>query len=95
MIQLLQFLFNIDIKRITVAHEGSVFFGLKSKLKEVYLKQTLKDFEKRRVAIDVRVAVFYRTSWIILLVWAQQDFYWTLSAGQMDRQTLERGETNI
>lgn len=57
------------------------------------MRQTLKDFEERRVPIDVHAAIFHRTSQVILFIWAQQDFYRTLSAGQMDRQTLER-ETN-
>lgn len=52
------------------------------------MKQTLKDFEERRVPIDVCVSIFYRTSGVSLLIWAQQDFYWTLGAGQMDGQTL-------
>lgn len=54
----------------------------------------MKDFEERRVPIDVHAAVFYRTPGIILLIWAQQDFYRTLSAGQMDGQILERKENN-
>lgn len=54
------------------------------------MKQTLKDFEERRVPIDVCVSIFYRTSGVSLLIWAQQDFYWTLGAGQMDGQTLKR-----
>lgn len=58
----------------------------------VYLRQTLKDFEERWVPIDVHAAIFYRTPGVILLIWAQEDFYRTLSAGQMDGQTLERGK---
>ena len=58
------------------------------------MKQTLKDFEERRVPIDVRVAIFYRTPGVILFIWAQKDFYRTFSAGQMDGQTLERGKKN-
>lgn len=56
------------------------------------MKQTLKDFEERRVPIDVRVPIFYRTPGVIFLIWAQQHFYWTLGAGQVDRQTLEKKE---
>lgn len=57
---------------------------------KVCVRQTLKDFEERRVPIDVHAAIFHRTSRVILFIWAQQDFYRTFSAGQMDRQTLER-----
>lgn len=60
----------------------------------VYLIQTLEDFEEGGVSVDVHVAIFYRTSGVILLIWAQQDFYRTLSAGQMDGQALERGKKN-
>lgn len=55
----------------------------------MYLRQTLKDFEERRVPIDVRAAVFYRTLRVIFLIWTQKDVYGTLSAGQVDGQTLE------
>lgn len=54
-----------------------------------HLKQTLKDFEERRVPIDVCVCIFDRTPGVILLIWAQEDFYGTFGAGQMDGQTLE------
>lgn len=59
------------------------------------MKQTLKDFEKRRVPIDVSVSVFYWASGVSLLIGAQQDFYWTLGAGQMDGQTLEKKHTPL
>lgn len=66
-------------------------FLVSKEQREENLEQTLKDFEERWVPIDVRAAIFYRTSRVILFIWAQQDFYRTLSAGQMDRQTLEGG----
>lgn len=59
------------------------------------VRQTLKDFEERRVPIDVHAAVFHRTSRVIFFIWAQKDFYRTLSAGQMDRQTLEKKKDGI
>lgn len=55
------------------------------------LKQTLKDFEERRVPVDVCAAIFNRTFGFAVIVWAQQDIYRPFSAGQVDRQTLKRG----
>lgn len=36
-----------------------------------HLKQTLEDFEERRVPVDVYAAIFHRTAGVILLIWAQ------------------------
>lgn len=49
----------------------------------IHLKPTLKDFEERRVPIDVCVPIFYGTPGVVFLIRAQQDFYGTLCAGQV------------
>lgn len=54
----------------------------------------MKDFEERRVPVDVRAAIFDRACGVTVVIRAQQNIYGPLGAGQVDGQTLKSGGKN-